>query len=319
MREGDFRASSFLDHRIHRSDSNNFDWNLAEFINVAKTLPVDPCSRYIFHISHVGSTLISKVIGHAPEILSLREPLVLRWLADLYNELDKPESRVGASEFDDCLAACLVFLSRKFRPENEVVIKATSFTNVLAQRILRQPHQPCALFVYSGLHAFLATILKAVWGQDDVINQGPSRLRRLHGLIGADAWALHTMSIGQLTSMSWVCEMLTLDAAAREHGAKVSWVDFDAYLDADSSVQIQLFAQLNLPCLDDAADRIASSGVMDTYSKDASQRYGAVQRKNDIRVVLEREAAEIAKATAWFEDAARRFPAIAALAVRARL
>ncbi|MBA5687982.1 hypothetical protein [Rugamonas apoptosis] len=313
MSEDDYRNSGFLDHRIRRSDTTQFQLTLAEFCRVAPSLLSPPCSRYIFHISHVGSTLLSKVIGQAPRVLSLREPLLLRWLAELDVQLPVPESRVSPAQFDNYFAATLAFLSRQFSGGNDVVIKATSYTNVLARRILTQDHAPRALFVYSGLPAFLATIFKAGWGQDDIYAQAPSRLQRLHRLLDCDSWRLFDMSRGEITAMSWVAEMLTLTAAAVDCSDRVVWVDFDDYLLHDAATLPVLLDHLRLPYTQDQILTLVTGEVVRQNSKRPDTQYDGATRAKDIADVLRMDAVEVERGQRWFAAAATRYPAIADL------
>src|SRR5688572_22289076 len=80
--EGDYREASFLDDRSLRPDRprHGVEWrHLAAAMDQRLRRDV----HYIFHIGHVGSTLISRLLGELPGILALREPLILRTLADM--------------------------------------------------------------------------------------------------------------------------------------------------------------------------------------------------------------------------------------------
>ena len=48
--------------------------------------------HFIFHTGHVGSTLVSRLLDETGDVLSLREPLPLRTLADAMDVLTLPES-----------------------------------------------------------------------------------------------------------------------------------------------------------------------------------------------------------------------------------
>src|SRR5262245_55619754 len=83
-----YAAASFLDSRLltHGVPSGWGPW--PELRDAAGGL----CERchFIFHISHVGSTLLSRLLGQHPALFSLREPAILRNLADVYLTLDQP-------------------------------------------------------------------------------------------------------------------------------------------------------------------------------------------------------------------------------------
>src|SRR5687768_18001668 len=75
--EAEYRDSAFLDERSLKAGRARHG---VEWWHLAAAFP--PAARrdlhYIFHIGHVGSTLVSRLLGELPAILSLREPLILR-------------------------------------------------------------------------------------------------------------------------------------------------------------------------------------------------------------------------------------------------
>jgi hypothetical protein len=83
----DFEVVSFLDQRLL---SQNYprqavSWTKIEDFDADRPEQLD----YIFHIGHVGSTLLSRVLGQGPTVFSLREPAVLRRLAELHGQLGR--------------------------------------------------------------------------------------------------------------------------------------------------------------------------------------------------------------------------------------
>ena len=118
-----------------------------EFREAAEGLP-ERC-HYIFHISHVGSTLLSRLVGLHPKLFSLREPVILRFLADVDLALGQPNCPWNGEELAERLGVYLRVWSRTFEPQQTAVIKATSFVCELAERLLeRQPAaRAVAMFV----------------------------------------------------------------------------------------------------------------------------------------------------------------------------
>src|SRR3954470_16546027 len=80
MNRDSYRAASFLDDRLMQQpvDAQIIPWPDAEAA-VAGALRVD--ARWIFHIGHVGSTLISRLLGELEGVLAIREPRLLRDVA----------------------------------------------------------------------------------------------------------------------------------------------------------------------------------------------------------------------------------------------
>src|SRR5689334_5929495 len=89
--EQDYRDAAFLDERSLRPDAQRqiVDW-------AALAAAVPPNARrdvqYIFHIGHVGSTLISRLLGELPDVFALREPLIVRTFHEMVEECGTPEA-----------------------------------------------------------------------------------------------------------------------------------------------------------------------------------------------------------------------------------
>src|SRR4051812_21268832 len=108
--EAAYREASFLDQRILADDRPRqwLDWSdLADF---AGDLPDE--ADFIFHIGHVGSTLLSRLLGTLPTVLPVREPPLLRSFADLGRLRGLPESPWSPEGFDARLRMALGWLSR---------------------------------------------------------------------------------------------------------------------------------------------------------------------------------------------------------------
>src|SRR4249919_2530667 len=80
MDRDSYRAASFLDDRLMQQpvDAQIVPWPDIESA-VSNGLRSD--ARWIFHIGHVGSTLVSRLLGEIEGVLAIREPRLLRDLA----------------------------------------------------------------------------------------------------------------------------------------------------------------------------------------------------------------------------------------------
>src|SRR5438128_161048 len=115
-----YRAASFLDDRLLQApvDAQIVPWPLVE---EAMSDELRQDARWIFHIGHVGSTLVSRLLGEIDGVLGVREPRLLRDLA-----LSPPDVR-----------ACYIgvvpkLMSRTFAPGEIACVKATSFASEIA-------------------------------------------------------------------------------------------------------------------------------------------------------------------------------------------
>ena len=310
-----YRASIFLDNRIALpADAPSAQIN---FMDLCGQFPAVAAAetRYLFHISHVGSTLLSRLLGCKREVLSLREPLLLRWLSQFKSELGKPESRIDAPVYQAFLAAALGLISRPLGAADQVIVKATSFTNNIACDILTVQPKARAVGIYSRLDAFVATILKGGSGWNDILELAPTRLKRLHEMLERAPWQLSKLSAGEIVAMSWLCEMATLQRVSSVVGDRFIWLDFDAYLTEPDLNFVAMSDHLQLEWTDNDAAASELSGLRNQYSKDSSVGFGSETRHSQIVEILVRQAAEVNHAHAWIDAAMKAYPEFGALAV----
>src|SRR5690242_4383968 len=77
MSRDSYRAASFLDDRMLQA-SVDAQITSFEVIEEAITGDLRSDARWIFHIGHVGSTLVSRLLGELDNVLAVREPRILR-------------------------------------------------------------------------------------------------------------------------------------------------------------------------------------------------------------------------------------------------
>ena len=80
MDDESYRAASFLDDRLLQTPVNSQIVSWTD-IEAAVTDNMRSDARWIFHIGHVGSTLVSRLLGELDGVLAIREPRLLRDLA----------------------------------------------------------------------------------------------------------------------------------------------------------------------------------------------------------------------------------------------
>lgn len=303
-----YAASSFLDHRIRLPENaqvRRIDFNALHphFQDVA------PCeTRFIFHISHVGSTLLSKAIGKLGGVLAYREPMMLRWLSEIRSNLTLPESRYNAHAYTVMLRTALGLLARPLGDQHKSVVKASSFASNLADDILTLQPKSRAVGIYCRFESFAATVMNGRGGWDDMLAQAPVRMRRLHGMLGRQPWQLARLSAGEIVALNWLCEMLTLSRAQRRHADRFTWFDFDHFLHHCDGDFVRLAQALGLECGAAEVAALHDSGVLNAYSKDERVTYDAATRAQIKRDVAMRHESEILRGRAWLDRALADHP-----------
>lgn len=312
--EADYRAASFLDQRAMTQDRRRH-WAGWDELEAAPPMRAD--ADFIFHIGHVGSTLIARLLGEIRGVFALREPLILRGLADLALLRDRPESPWPPAIFAPRLARAIGWLSRTFDPAQRALIKATSFADEIAGDILAQGHR--AVFLSVSPERYIETILAGENSRQELAMLSGSRLVRLHGRIGAEPWRLWDMPEAVRAAMGWACGMTTLDRAGEGATAdRLLWLDFDTFLAAPARRLQELADFLGHELTATTAAALAGGPIMQRYSKAPEHGYSPELRAQLLDQTRRERGGEIGEALDWLDRAAADHPAIARALLRGR-
>jgi hypothetical protein len=307
LSRSDYEKASFLDGRIvtPHTIGRTLPWRqVATAIEEAKL--TESCD-FIFHIGHVGSTLISRLLGAHPGVFALREPQILRLFALTRSE-PETQSRVWSErDFDSRLRGCLKLLSRTFDADQKAVVKATSFVSSLASGLLAAPSLPKALMMFVSPESYLATILGGPNSRQEAKVLTASRLRRLNRHVGRDAWRLASLGEGEALALGWVCEMSALADAAQTAGERVLRLDFDKFLDDPTSYLAAAFRHLEIDASGREVQAILEGPEMRRYSKSPDHAYDTALRRAVLNQARATHGVEIGRGLAWLDKAAAEF------------
>ena len=296
-----YRAESFLDDRLMQQtvDAQVVPWPDVEAA-VSDELRTD--ARWIFHIGHVGSTLVSRLLGELPGVLAVREPRLLRDLA-----MSPPEVRHGY------IGPVPKLMSRTFADDELACVKATSFASEIAPELV--PPGERTLFMYARPRNYVASILAGENSVKEMHALAASRGERLSGR----AISLRApRSDADVAATAWACEMTSLEAAAGAMGDRhVAWADFDAML-ADIQTELaRIVAFFGFPADEQQLAAIASGPLMQRYSKALEYEYSPSLREQLIAGALQHHGCDIDAALAMLRGAAEKSPLLAQALTRA--
>lgn len=301
MDRDSYRAASFLDDRLMQTpvDAQVVPWPDVETA-VDGDLRTD--ARWIFHIGHVGSTLVSRLLGELHDVLAIREPRLLRDIA-----LSPTEVR------GRYVAAVPKLMSRTFAGQEIACIKATSFANELAPQLV--PAGERALFIYASPRNYIAGILAGENSVKELHALADFRSQRLAGR-GIELPA--SRSEGELAAASWACEMTALEAAADAMSDRLlEWADFDAMLNNMPSELGRIAAFFGFKADPERLQAIATGPLVRRYSKDPSYEYSAQLRQDLIAQEHRLRGPEIEAGLAMLCSAAEKSPLLARALARA--
>jgi hypothetical protein len=307
----DYAAASFLDNRLLTANTKTGWARWTEFREAAEGLP-ERC-HYIFHISHVGSTLLSRLVGQHPSLFSLREPAILRFLAEAELSLGEANCPWSREEFADRSSVYLRVWSRTFESQQTAVIKATSFVCELSEQLLERQPTARAVAMYVSPLVFLPALLGGA--MSDITGLATQRLKRLERRLGAPLGQREQLSPGEQVAMSWLCEMLALQAAGDRFGDRVLWLDFDRFL-ADPPTHLQAAHEhFGAATSAEQVGRILAGPTMQRYAKAPTHEFDANTRRQLLAQAASEHAAEIEKGLCWLEQTASAIPAARRLLV----
>ena len=290
-----YREASFLDDRMLQQpvDAQNIEWPAIEDA-MSDELRQD--ARWIFHIGHVGSTLVSRLLGELENVLSIREPRLLRDLA-----MCSPEIREGYAGLVPKL------MSRSFGKGEYACVKATSFVSEIANELV--PIGERALLMFATPRNYIASILAGENSVKEMHMLAASKAQRLSSRVSA-LWAAHDDA--QLAAIAWACEMTSLEAAADAMTDRlIDWADFDFML-AQMSSELGRVAEFFGFTADEARiEAVARGPLMGRYSKHLGYEYSPQLRNDLISDAGSHFRGEIDGALAMLHSAAEKSPLLA--------
>ncbi len=313
LSEQDYRKASFLDNRVL---TRNMQRGL-----IRESLVVDALAKgvnaqplhFIFHCGHVGSTLLSRLLDEAGQVLSLREPLPLRVLADGYDGLVRREPPVSEARLNTYLELFLKIWSRGFPDTRAVIVKATSSAARLAPRLLAARPEPRAVYLSLPAEPYLATLLAGANSALDLKAFGPERARRLEALLSTSFPPFHLLSLGELAALSWLTERLTEKKLNAEFGSRILSLDFDEMLKDLKATLKHVTEHFQLEPEAKYFDEIAKSPVLSHYAKAPEHEYSPEKRAEILAKARTEKEADIKKGLAWLERVGAKHPNVAEL------
>ena len=256
-----------------------------------------PKARYIFHMGHCGSTLVSRLVAAASGGAALREPLPFRTIA-----MDMSEG-AGAFLSPDEPGARLGVLEKLWmRGPAPMVVKATSICTGLADRVDRDAAK---VFLYQKPETQLAVTLAGEQSAVDLRGFAQMRYRRLARHF--DLPPLAGCGRGVLAALVWLTEMRAATVAA------LPMLNFDSVLSDPHASVGRLCEMLDLEAGTKAIDAAVEGPIMQTYSKAPEHKYDAALRNDVIASARHNHGAEILEGMKWLESVANKNAAAADL------
>lgn len=299
-----YRAASFLDERL-LPEVGPGEWLSWGGLREAMTFAGAECD-FIFHIGHVGSTLLSRLLGDDDRIFALREPAILRTLAAAELKSEDP------TILTDQTRLFLKLWARVYRPSQRTLLKATSFVSEMAPIMMTLNPSASAILMFVSPSVHATAILSGEASRAELEINAPMRLGRLHRRLGGQYWRLDALSEGERAAMSWTCEIMALTRLAEGFTGRTLWLDFDALLARPGPSLSAALRRLHGDAPQARIEAMLRSPHLSRYSKAPEHAFDSDLRRRVLAQSGRDNGLEIARGMAWLNAAGSRHPAIAA-------
>lgn len=289
-----YRAASFLDDRLLEQAHEVREVPEAEVAAAVAGARSD--ARWIFHIGHVGSTLLARLLGELEAVLAIREPQLLRDLLAI-----PPERRAAM------VTTVRALFSRTFATDQVALVKATSFVSEIAGELIGPDGR--ALFLTASPRNYIASILAGENSSMELEALAPTRVALMARRAGPLPAPRH---LADLAAVGWACGVTALEGVAAMRGdAQVHWCDFDRFL-VDKPAHLAAIAEaLALPAAPEAVAALADSPLLKRYSKAMEYHYSSALRAELIADATRQCGDEIDEALAMLGQVAAGSPLLA--------
>ncbi|MEO8676076.1 MAG: hypothetical protein ABI569_10880 [Casimicrobiaceae bacterium] len=308
-----YRAASFLDDRILSPATQGAWLPMGRVADASRRVPSRHPVHFIFHTGHVGSTLVSRLLDETGRVLSLREPLPLRTLAEAHDLVGQPDALLSDIDFDVTLSTFVNLWSRGYDTTRAVVVKATSSTGRIAAAILHSNVASRALYLNLRAEPYLATLLAGRNSPVDLRGHGQERIRRLCSRLATPPAALHTMSIGELAAMSWLAETFAQMDATERFAGIVMPLDFEAFLADVGASMAMILGHFGIEVDQRYLPQVGRSPVLMRYSKAPEFAFTPEVRAEVLRDSRRDNREEIRMGMRWLERTAESETAVGAI------
>ncbi|MBZ6379876.1 MULTISPECIES: hypothetical protein [Pacificimonas] len=308
LSERDYLDQPFLDQRLlHGGQRQSYVIPLENLPAESFALAKDPA--VIFHLGHVGSTLVSRLLAEADAVLPIREPQSLRTLATTALDRAAPHSLISEDGHRQTIRAAVRLLGRPLGQRTQPIVKATSFTSLMATEIARETAAPIAGLVTKAA-TYLATIFGGDASRSETVNLSPLRRRALACHLPDERFALSDLSDGELVAMSWLSGMLDLAGLKEAEGKRVLLLDFSAFLEAPAQGLSRLSDHLGLSFPQEAQRAALAGPIMSRYSKAQDHEYSPALRNQVLEQARAAHGDEIGRGLKWLEQLGGRHEAV---------
>jgi hypothetical protein len=305
-----FAVSAFLDNRIAYTRGQMHGFPIDSVISAFQQFPPRLAQTdFLFHSSFCCSSLLARSLQFGDRTLVLREPWVLRRLADTRRAAAAQGQGWGA-QGEALVDMSLTLLGKTFHDRQGVLIKPTHVANNLAADMLALRPSAKGIVLYSDLESFLVSNLK----KSDETKQKMPALARVFDLDTGYTrrftdFSIEGLDFLQQAAVIWHAQMLRFrELLESPAGMRLKSLDSTVLL-ADPAAALRAASDFlgYLVTQDELAAALAGP-IWTTHAKDPFSAYDKGARERENREVAGQHGDRIRDTLRWAEELLAQHP-----------
>lgn len=268
--------------------------------------------NFIFMTDYCCSTLLVNALRELNSAHIVSEPHTFASLANARRWVESvPDSGEALLRWRRSLQLALTLTARTYAPGVPVVVKewplvCNIFTDLLAGRTASR-----ALFLYSDLDQYLASMLKDS-GRRRLIRH---RVKTVFIEVDQHPYftgiVRHELSDAQAGALQWLLQVYGIERTSKDAKGGVKALNCAELLRHPAEALLAVANHLGVPATDEGVAFVVSNGAFTYYSKgppDSARSYSADERSRQVQFALRRHAEEIREGLAWAEAILQKHP-----------
>jgi hypothetical protein len=300
--ESNLRLAPFTDIRFEPLAQAQFAMPTKELFGLERMHNTKrPQTAFIFHHAFVCSTLLARCLDQIDDFFSLKEPWILRRLADLKRTQGR---RIPPNQWREMFSGYLGLLANNYKSGKTPVIKVTNVANNLITDVLKfQPDQKI-LYLYSDLESFLVSNLKkprdtqekmpdlavAFLMDGDFAQKFPafSNVPRLNFL--------------QVCSLIWLVNLYNFQrSVVKFEPSNIKTLEMTDFLTNMAENLQNLSKFFGHEASANEVEQMMDPGVTETDAKHQDKVYGRESKQQETAQVLDKHGNEIGETIKWIK------------------
>lgn len=309
VNEAEIAAAPFIDIRFDNASREDVYCNTRQLLKISKKRNLLTASpNFIFHHSFVCSTLLARCMNEIDAFFALKEPWIMRRMADLKRCSTTTAGRRDWAKHGKMYMQLLV---KSYASGDAIVIKPTNLAINLIVDVCRWFPKLRIVFLYSDLESFLVSNLKKT---DETKAKVPSLLQSflMDSNFGAKTDvtnAASNLSFLQSCAAIWMANVYSLkEQSGHVPAGALRTLDMDSLLrttDVALTVVSQHFG--HTPTREELG-RMTHQRIMGRHAKSPDNlAYSLEIRDREFATFREMSGQEIQTVLRWAEPAIRQF------------